>query len=105
MAQRASTSDLQPQDPACEDNSFLANPEGCGPNPKGKYANRKLLTIPEFIEIYGGCRATFYNLRNSGAFPTYRRLGRTVVRVEDAERWYLSLPMTMKNQGGGRHGD
>ena len=66
---------------------------------------KKSLTIREFTERYGICRATFYNLVNRGELKAHHLLGSTRIKVEEAERWFASLPEVPRKGANGKKFD
>ncbi|WP_374303809.1 DNA-binding protein [Ferrovibrio sp.] len=53
---------------------------------------KRLLTLAEFTAIYGPCRASIYRMFHSGDLQGTKWFGRTLIRMEEAERWAASLP-------------
>ena len=49
-------------------------------------------TIEEFCRIYRLCRTRFYQLWKEQEITPRKMGGRTVVPIEEAERWFLALP-------------
>lgn len=57
-----------------------------------KAAAKRLLTISEFSDEYGPCRARVYELLHAGQLRAVKEGRKTYLTVEAAEEWRLNLP-------------
>ena len=54
-------------------------------------------TVEEFCRMFRVCRTRFYQLWRDKEIAPRKLGGRTVVPVEEAERWFQSLPTAAPN--------
>lgn len=53
---------------------------------------RRVLSIAEFVEVYGISRAKTYQLLNAGELRAVKAGRRTLIPVSAAEAWFNDLP-------------
>ncbi len=54
--------------------------------------SKRILTVSEFCHDYGGCRTKFYDLKNNNEIAVKKIGSKTVIPIEEAERWLEALP-------------
>jgi hypothetical protein len=62
----------------------------------------RYITVTAFVRNYGVSRATAYRLHHRGLL-TIKKLGRrSMIAVDEAENFVMSLPTLPRRQGGAR---